>query len=73
MPLLIVLVLWLMALFMSFGLFMSPNTTVVASLLLSALSVLENCGDTVWAISASTAKATRDLSVIPYFTRDRSA
>ena len=40
MPLLIVLVLWLMALFMSFGLFMSPNTTVVASLLLSALSVL---------------------------------
>lgn len=38
-PLLIVLVFWLMALFMSFGLFAPPNATVVVSFLISALSV----------------------------------
>jgi hypothetical protein len=39
MPLLIVLVFWLTALFISFGLFAPRNGTVVASLLISALSV----------------------------------
>jgi hypothetical protein len=39
MPLLIVLVFWLTALFMSFGLFAPRNGTVVVSLLISALSV----------------------------------
>jgi hypothetical protein len=39
MPLLIVLVFWLVALFISFGLFAPPNAIVVASLLVSALSV----------------------------------
>ncbi|HKA33614.1 MAG TPA: hypothetical protein VKH64_10400 [Candidatus Binatia bacterium] len=39
MPLLVVLVLWLMVLFASFGLFAPVNATVVCSLLLSALSV----------------------------------
>jgi hypothetical protein len=39
MPLLIVLVFWLTALFISFGLFAPHNATVVASLLISALSV----------------------------------
>jgi hypothetical protein len=39
MPLLIVLVLWLTAIFISFGLFAPYNATVVASLLVSALSV----------------------------------
>ena len=38
-PLLIVLVFWFMALFMSFGLFAPPNATVVISFLFSALSV----------------------------------
>src|SRR5262245_38228672 len=38
-PLLIVLVLWLSAIFVSFGLFAPFNTTVVASLCVSALSV----------------------------------
>ena len=38
-PFLIVLVFWLMVLFMSFGLFAPPNATVVASFLMSALSV----------------------------------
>ena len=38
-PLLIVLVFWLIALFMSFGLFAPPNATVVISFLISALSV----------------------------------
>jgi membrane-bound ClpP family serine protease len=39
MPLVIVLVFWLTALFISFGLFAPRNGTVVASLLISALSV----------------------------------
>jgi hypothetical protein len=39
MPLLVVLVFWLTALFISFGLFAPHNATVVASLLISALSV----------------------------------
>jgi hypothetical protein len=39
MPLLAVLVFWLTALFISFGLFAPRNGTVVASLLISALSV----------------------------------
>jgi hypothetical protein len=38
-PFLLVLVFWLMALFMSFGLFAPSNATVVASFLISALSV----------------------------------
>jgi hypothetical protein len=38
-PLLIVLIFWLMALFMSFGLFAPRNSTVVASFLISALAV----------------------------------
>ena len=38
-PFLLVLVFWLMALFMSFGLFAPPNATVIASFLISALSV----------------------------------
>jgi len=38
-PLLVVLVLWLSAIFLSFGLFAPFNTTVVASLFVSALSV----------------------------------
>ena len=38
-PFLIVLVFWLMALFMSFGLFAPPNATVVTTFLISALSV----------------------------------
>jgi hypothetical protein len=38
-PFLIVLVFWLMALFMSFGLFAPPNATVAASFLISTLSV----------------------------------
>ena len=38
-PLLIVLVFWLIALFMSFGLFAPYNATVVATLFLCALSV----------------------------------
>ena len=38
-PLLAVLVFWLMTIFMSFGLFAPPNTTVLASLFISALSV----------------------------------
>ena len=38
-PLLIVLILWLSAIFVSFGLFAPFNTTVVASLFVSALSV----------------------------------
>jgi hypothetical protein len=38
-PLLIVLIFWLMALFMSFGLFAPRNATVVASFLISALAV----------------------------------
>jgi hypothetical protein len=40
-PLLTVLVFWLVLLFMSFGLFVRPNVTVVISLLISALAV---CG-----------------------------
>jgi len=39
MPLLVVLVLWLAAIFISFGLFAPFNGTVVASLFVSALSV----------------------------------
>ena len=39
MPLLIVLIFWLTALFISFGLFAPSNATVVASFLISALSV----------------------------------
>ena len=39
MPLLVVLVLWLTVIFISFGLFAPVNGTVVASLLVSALSV----------------------------------
>ena len=39
MPLLVVLVLWLTVIFISFGLFAPFNTTVVSSLLVSALSV----------------------------------
>ena len=39
MPLLVVLVLWLTVIFISFGLFAPFNTTVVASLFISALSV----------------------------------
>jgi hypothetical protein len=39
MPLLVVLVFWLTALFISFGLFAPHHATVVASLLISALSV----------------------------------
>jgi membrane-bound ClpP family serine protease len=38
-PLLVVLVLWLAAIFISFGLFAPFNATVVASLFVSALSV----------------------------------
>lgn len=38
-PMLSVLVFWLTTLFISFGLFAPPNGTVVASLLISALSV----------------------------------
>ena len=38
-PMLIILVSWLTALFMSFGLFAPVNGTVAASLLVSALSV----------------------------------
>jgi len=38
-PLLVVLVFWLTIIFISFGLFAPPNTTVVASLFVSALSV----------------------------------
>jgi hypothetical protein len=38
-PFLIVLVFWLTALFVSFGLFAPPNATVVATFLISALSV----------------------------------
>jgi hypothetical protein len=41
MPLLAMLVFWLTLLFMSFGLFVRPNATVVSSLLISALAV---CG-----------------------------
>ena len=41
MPLLAVLVFWIALLFMSFALFVRPNTTVVSSLLVSALAV---CG-----------------------------
>ena len=41
MPLLVMLVFWLTAIFISFGLFAPTNGTVVASLLISALSV---CG-----------------------------
>jgi hypothetical protein len=41
MPLLAMLVFWLVLLFMSFGLFVRPNVTVVSSLLISALAV---CG-----------------------------
>lgn len=41
MPLLAMLVFWLILLFMSFGLFVPPNVTMVASLLISALAV---CG-----------------------------
>jgi len=41
MPLLAVLVFWLTVIFMSFGLFVRPNLTVVSSLLVSALAV---CG-----------------------------
>lgn len=39
MPLLVVLVIWLSAIFISFGLFAPYNATVVSSLLISALSV----------------------------------
>jgi len=39
MPVLIVLVFWLATIFVSFGLFTSPNGTVIASLFVSALSV----------------------------------
>ena len=39
MPLLVMLVLWLTAIFISFGLFAPFNATVVASLFVSALSV----------------------------------
>ena len=39
MPLLAVLVFWLILLFMSFGLFVRPNVTVVVSLFASALAV----------------------------------
>ncbi len=38
-PLLVVLVFWLTVLFMSFGLFVRPNVTIVTSLLISALAV----------------------------------
>lgn len=38
-PLLAVLVFWLIATFVSFGIFAPPNTTVIASLFVSALSV----------------------------------
>jgi hypothetical protein len=38
-PLLIVLVLWLTAIFISFGLFAPSNGTVVSSLLVAALAV----------------------------------
>ena len=38
-PMLYILTLWLAILFVSFGLFSPPNSTVVASLLLAALSV----------------------------------
>jgi hypothetical protein len=41
MPLLAMLVFWLTLIFMSFGLFVRPNVTVVSSLLISALAV---CG-----------------------------
>jgi len=41
MPLLAMLVFWLILLFISFGLFVRPNVTVVSSLLISALAV---CG-----------------------------
>jgi hypothetical protein len=41
MPLLAIMVFWLVLLFMSFGLFVRPNVTVVSSLLISALAV---CG-----------------------------
>ena len=39
MPMLIVLVFWLATIFVSFGLFTSPNGTVIASLFITALSV----------------------------------
>jgi len=39
MPLLVVLVIWLSAIFISFGLFAPYNATVVSSLFISALSV----------------------------------
>jgi len=39
MPLLVILVLWLTAIFMSFGLFAPFNATAVSSLLIAALSV----------------------------------
>src|SRR5262249_47660400 len=38
-PFLIVLVFWVSAIFVSFGLFSAPNTTVIVSLLVCALSV----------------------------------
>lgn len=38
-PLLVVLVLWLSAIFVSFGLFAPGNATVISSLLVSAVSV----------------------------------
>jgi hypothetical protein len=38
-PMLAILVFWLMAIFISFGLFAPPNAMVVTSLLVSALSV----------------------------------
>jgi nitric oxide reductase large subunit len=40
-PLVAMLVFWLTVIFMSFGLFVRPNLTVVSSLLISALAV---CG-----------------------------
>jgi hypothetical protein len=39
MPLLVVLVVWLTAIFLSFGVFAAFNATVVSSLFISALSV----------------------------------
>jgi hypothetical protein len=38
-PLLIVLVLWVAAIYVSFGLFAPPNATVIVTLALSALAV----------------------------------
>ena len=38
-PFLVVLVFWLAALFVSFGLFAPPNATVIATLMVCALSV----------------------------------